>query len=46
MGPIFDCSLRNLDERYEDNLRLIFNQWPKFYLDLNMKAEIQILILF
>ena len=41
--PSFEDSLHNLGKIYGDNLKFIFDQWPKFYLvDLNVEDEIQI----
>jgi hypothetical protein len=28
-------TLLNFDKRYEDDLRVIFNQWPKLHLGLD-----------
>ena len=33
----------NFGKRYEDNLRVIFNQWPKLHLGFDAKPEIGIL---
>ena len=36
-------TLLNFGKRYEDNLRVIFDKWPKLSLGLDVRPEIQIL---
>ena len=36
-------TLPNIGKRYEDNLRVIFDQWPKLNLGFDVEPEIQIL---
>ena len=40
--PIFVCSYLSFGKRYENKLKLIFDQWPKFYMGLKVESEIQI----
>ena len=35
-------TLLNFGKRYKDNLRVIFHQWPKLCLELDVEADIQI----
>ena len=46
LGQVFDGSnCIFLGKRYEENLRIIFDQWPRLYIlsMLDVEAEIQIL---
>jgi hypothetical protein len=36
-------TLLNFVKRYKDDLRVIFDQWPKLYLGFDAEPEIQIL---
>ena len=36
-------TLLNFGKRYNDNLNVIFDQWPKLHLGLDMRPEIPIL---
>ena len=42
ISTIVNGTLLNFGKRYEDNLRVIFVQWPKLYLGLDMRPEISI----
>ena len=35
-------TLLNFGKRYEDDLRIIFDQWPKLHLGLDVRPEIPI----
>ena len=36
-------TLLNFGKRYEDDLRLIFDQWPKLHLDLDAPSNQKVL---
>ena len=35
ISTMVNGTLLNFDKRYEDDLRVIFNQWPKLHLGLD-----------
>ena len=43
ISTIINGTLLNFDKRYEDDLRVIFDQWPKLHLGLDALSNQKIL---
>ena len=43
ISTIVNGTLLNFGKRYEENLRVIFDQWPKLHLDLDAISNQKIL---
>ena len=43
ISTIFNGTQLNFGKKYEDNLRVIFDQWPKLHLDLDALSNQRIL---
>ena len=39
ISTVVNGTLLNFDKRYEDNLRVIFDQWPKLHLGLDASSN-------
>ena len=42
ISTMVNGTLLNFVKRYKDDLRVIFDQWPKLYLGFDVEPEIQI----
>ena len=43
ISTIVNGTVLNFGKRYEDDLRVIFNQWPKLHLGLDARSNQKIL---
>ena len=43
ISTMVNGTLLNFGKRHQDDFRVIFDQWPKLYIGIDVQCEIQIL---